>query len=84
MTDSVTGENSDLFIQGQKIHVQTEDWGTREKVLVSRIFRNGSVLKTFKLPYEKIPSSDKRVQRETALNRLHQYSIDWAQKESEI
>ena len=84
MADSVNGENSDLFIQGHKIHVQTEDWGLGEKVLVSRIFRNGSVLKTFKLGYEKIPSSELRSQREKALAKLHQHSIDWARKDSEI
>lgn len=85
MQDSIAGENSDLFIQGHKIHVQTEDWGMREQVLVSRVFKNGSVLKTFKLAYEKIPSnatSDLRVQRQSALRKLHQHSIDWAQKET--
>lgn len=82
MHDSIAGENSDLFIQGQKIHVQTEDWGTRGQVLVSRVFKNGSVLKTFKLAYEKIPSSDLRTQRQMALTKLHQHSIDWAQKET--
>lgn len=81
MYDSIAGENSDLFIQGQKIHVQTEDWGTKEQVLVSRVFKNGSVLKTFKLAYEKIPSSDKKTQREMALKKLHQHTIEWAQKE---
>lgn len=85
MQDVIAGENSDLFIQGHKIHVQTEDWGLREQVLVSRVFKNGSVLKTFKLAYEKIPSnatSDLRVQRQMALRKLHQHSIDWAQKET--
>ena len=85
MQDVIAGENSDLFIQGHKIHVQTEDWGMLEQVLVSRVFKNGSVLKTFKLAYEKIPSnatSDLRVQRQMALRKLHQHSIDWAQKET--
>lgn len=85
MQDCIAGENSDLFIQGHKIHVQTEDWGMREQVLVSRVFKNGSVLKTFKLAYEKIPSnatSDLRVQRQSALRKLHQHSIDWAHKET--
>lgn len=84
MIDSVAGENSDLFIQGHKIHIQTEDWGTREQLLVSRVFKNGSVLKTFKLSYEKIPSSEKRNQREVALNKLHQHAIGWAQNEAKI
>ena len=91
MQDSIAGENSDLFIQGHKIHVQTEDWGIREQVLVSRVFKNGSVLKTFRLAYEKIPSAagsatsattDLRSLRQMALRKLHQHSIDWAQKET--
>ena len=79
MTDSVAGENSDLFIQGQKIHIQTEDWGLMQKVMVSRVFQNGSVLKTFKLPYEKIPQAELQSQRKMALAKLHQHTLTWIQ-----
>ena len=79
MTTSIAGENSDLFIQGHKIHIQTEDWGLTEQVLVSRIFRHGSVLKTFKLSYEKIPQAEKKSQRQLAIKKLHQHAMDWAQ-----
>ncbi len=81
MQTAIAGENSDLFIQGQKIHVQTEDWGLAEKVLVSRVFSNGSVLKTFKLPYEKIPQAEMQSQRQMAVGKLHQHAIDWAQQQ---
>ncbi len=81
MSMSIAGENSDLFIQGQKIHVQTEDWGLPEKTLVSRVFSNGSVLKTFKLPYEKIPQAENESQRKLAVSKLHQHAIDWAQQQ---
>ena len=81
MQTSIAGENSDLFIQGQKIHVQTEDWGLGEKVLVARVFSNGSVLKTFKLPYEKIPQAEMDSQRKMAVSKLHQHAIDWAQQQ---
>lgn len=81
MTTTIAGENSDLFIQGRKIHIQTEDWGLVEKILVSRIFSNGSVLKTFKLPYEKIPHVEKQSQRQAAVNKLHQHAIAWAQQQ---
>ncbi len=81
MNNSIAGENSDLFIQGQKVHIQTEDWGFVEKVLVSRVFSNGSVLKTFKLPYEKIPQPEKETQRQMAVSKLHQHAIDWAQQQ---
>ena len=75
---SVQGENSDLFINGIKIHVQTEDWGPEKKILISRVFKNGSVHKTFKLAYEKIDKFEIDSQRKKALNKLHQTVIDWS------
>lgn len=75
---SVQGENSDLFINGCKIHVQTEDWGPEKKILISRVFKNGSVHKTFKLAYEKIDKYELDVQRKKALDKLHQTVIDWS------
>ena len=77
----VKGENSDLFINGNNIHVQTEDWGPEKAVLISRVFKNGSVHKTFKLPYEKIEKVDLESQRKKAVDRLHQTVIDWSYKE---
>lgn len=73
---SVAGENTDLVINGEKIHVQTEDWGENGHVLVSRIFKNGSVLKTFKFPYEKIKQPEVEEKRRQALQQLHQYVIE--------
>lgn len=81
MTGMIAGENADLFIQGQKIHIQTEDWGTAQQVMVSRVFQNGSVMKTFKLPYEKIPQAELPSQRKMALAKLHQHTLNWVQKE---
>lgn len=77
----VKGENSDLFIKGNNIHVQTEDWGPEKAVLVSRVFKNGSVHKTFKLPYDKINQAELESQRKKAVDRLHQTVIDWSYKE---
>lgn len=77
----VKGENSDLFINGHNIHVQTEDWGPEKKVMVSRVFKNGSVHKTFKLLYEKIQNSELESQRKKAVINLHQTVIDWSRKE---
>ena len=78
MHESVVGRNSDLFIQGQKIHVQTEDWGTEQKVLMCRVFKNVSVFKTFKLAYEKIDKCELETHRKRALDKLHQTVIDWS------
>lgn len=77
----VKGENSDLYINGHKIHVQTEDWGPDKRVLVSRVFKNGSVHKTFKLHYEKIANVELDTQRKKAVDKLHQTVIDWSRKE---
>lgn len=79
--NSVQGENSDLFINGQKFHIQTEDWGPEKKILISRVFKNGSVHKTFKLPYDKIEKVELPLQRKKALNQLHQTVIDWTYQE---
>ena len=78
---SVAGENSDLFIMGLKIHIQTEDWGAKDQSLVSRIFKSGAVVKTFKLPYEKIPNSMRSESRREALLQFHQWVIENAAKE---
>ncbi len=78
---SVIGENSDLFIKGSKLHIQTEDWGAKDQSLVSRIFKNGAVIKTYRLPYEKIPTVEKPESRRKALLQFHQWVIDSANKE---
>jgi hypothetical protein len=78
---TVKGENSDLFIKGHKIHIQTEDWGPEQAVLVSRVFKDGSVHKTFKLAYEKIPQVESDTTRIAAVKKLHQTVIDWSRKE---
>ena len=48
------GFNSDVNFQGQKYHIQTEDWGFQNPFLVSRIFRQGAVLRTIKTSYVEI------------------------------
>ncbi|MBC7740636.1 MAG: hypothetical protein H7061_00465 [Bdellovibrionaceae bacterium] len=78
MTSMVPGENSDLYINGSQVHVQTEDWGLEQKVLMSRVFKNGSVFKTFKLGYEKIAMVESEKIRRDALVRFHQTIIDWS------
>ncbi len=78
MNSVVPGENSDLFINGSQIHVQTEDWGNEQKVLMSRVFKNGSVFKTFRLAYEKIDKVEQENNRRLALVKFHQTIIDWS------
>jgi hypothetical protein len=42
------GHNSDINVRGKSYHVQTEDWGSENPFIVSRIFCDGAVLKTIK------------------------------------
>lgn len=77
----VSGENSDLFINGHKVHVQTEDWGLEKQYLMSRVFKNGSVFKTFRLTYDKIEKVELDLNRRSALVQFHQTIIDWSYQE---
>jgi hypothetical protein len=73
------GFNSDITVRGQKYHVQTEDWGLQNPFLVSRIFINGAVLKTIKIPHEQVfrsGSSQKEEAIKHALHRQHSSIID--------
>lgn len=48
------GYNSDISVHGVSYHIQTEDWGVENPYLVSRIFRNGAVLKSVKTAYSEV------------------------------
>lgn len=78
---AVPGQNTDLYINGSSVHVQTEDWGPEKRVLVSRVFRKGGVHKTFRLGYDKIEKSESESHRKKALDRLHQTVVDWSYRE---
>lgn len=49
------GFNSDVSYKGSNYHVQTEDWGNKNPFIVSRVFKDGAVVVTFKKPYTEIP-----------------------------
>lgn len=48
------GFNSDVEYSGSNYHVQTEDWGLANPFLVSKVFNNGAVKKSLKIPYQKV------------------------------
>ena len=73
---SVAGENTDLILKGEKVHVQTEDWADNGYTLVSRVFKHGSVIKTFKLPYDKINQVEIDEHRQKTLQKFHQFVIE--------
>ncbi|HPI40931.1 MAG TPA: hypothetical protein PLJ21_09005, partial [Pseudobdellovibrionaceae bacterium] len=51
------GFNSDIFVRGEKYHIQTEDWGNGNPFIVTRVYRSGAVIKTTKTPYQEIFSN---------------------------
>lgn len=77
----IKGENTDLFINGYSVHIQTEDWGSEQRVFVSRVFKNGSVLKTFKLSYSQMSVNESIAAKQDVLRRFHQKIIDWSYQE---
>lgn len=48
------GYNSDIQVKGQEFHVQTEDWGQANPFVVTRVFKHGAVVQTFKTAYSQI------------------------------
>ncbi len=48
------GFNSDVQFLGVRYHVQTEDWGMSNPYLVSRVFKDGAVLKSVKTSYSEV------------------------------
>lgn len=73
------GYNSDLTVRGRTYHVQTEDWGYDNPYLVSRIFKNGAVVKTVKIPYEealKMSSINIQEALRLALQKQHSDILD--------
>ena len=48
------GFNSDVVFKGMNFHVQSEDWGSENPFLVSRVYQNGAVVKSVKTPYSEV------------------------------
>ena len=73
------GLNSDIDVKGRTYHVQTEDWGSANPYLVSRVFAGGAVLKTVKTPYEealKYESNRNIEALKMALRKQHNRVVD--------
>lgn len=71
--------NSDVLFEGKSYHIQTEDWGEEKALIVSRIFVDGAVIRSFKVPYQEAVSTGQtkdKVPVKTAMNEQHQKIID--------
>jgi hypothetical protein len=73
------GFNSDISFLGSEYHVQTEDWGTGNPFLVSRVFHNGAVVKSIKTSYTEVlprgPATESKSIR-LAMKIQHQQILD--------
>lgn len=73
------GFNSDVAYLGSQYHVQTEDWGMNNPFLVSRVFRNGAVVKSIKTAYTEVlpagPATESKAIR-LAMKIQHQQILD--------
>ena len=73
------GFNSDIQVSGVRYHVQTEDWGLENPFLVSRVFKDGAVLKSVKTSYSEVlpkgPRSGAQAIR-LAMRVQHQQILD--------
>lgn len=73
------GYNSDVRWAGGEYHVQTEDWGYENPFLVSRVFRNGAVVKSIKTAYGDVlprgPATQAKAIR-LAMKIQHQQILD--------
>lgn len=73
------GFNSDVAFLGSQYHVQTEDWGYNNPYLVSRVFKNGAVVKSVKTAYAEIlpngPAAESKAIR-LAMKIQHQQILD--------
>ncbi len=73
------GFNSDISLQGKSFHVQTEDWGFANPYFVSRVFSDGAVIKSIKVPYQDILPNGIRSSTQAirlALNLQHKKILD--------
>ncbi|MGE0632787.1 MAG: hypothetical protein AB7O96_10280 [Pseudobdellovibrionaceae bacterium] len=71
--------NSDISVQGIGFHVQTEDWGHANPFIVSRVFKNGAVVKSIKTSYMEALKSGPRSDREAiqlAIHHQHSQILD--------
>jgi hypothetical protein len=73
------GFNTDFNVGSSHVHVQTEDWGSKNPFIVTKVFKNGAVVQTLKTPYEKVlpfgPISDEQAIR-LAMQEQHQKILD--------
>jgi hypothetical protein len=73
------GFNTDISLAGTRYHIQTEDWGHANPFLVTRIFRDGAVVKSIKTPYREIVERSRNFDQQAirqAMREQHERILD--------
>jgi hypothetical protein len=71
--------NSDIIFRGLNYHVQTEDWGDSNSIVVTRVYQAGTVVLSIKTTYEQIEASSHAVGRQAVrlgMREQHQKVLD--------
>lgn len=70
--------NSDICLGSDAYHIQTEDWGLASPFIVSRVYKNGAVVKSIKTPYTELISAPMwdRTAVEQAVEVQHNQILD--------
>ena len=72
------GLNSDIKVGDRDFHIQTEDWGWDNPFIVTKIFSQGAVLKSVKIPYQQVLQSPFPSEQSirTAIEQQHKEILD--------
>ena len=76
------GHNTDIRVQGEGYHVQTEDWGSENPYIVTRVYKNGAVIRSIKRCYKKalaLSPSSLHEAIDIALTEQHKKILDLLQ-----
>lgn len=73
------GLNSDIQVNGNTYHVQTEDWGPSHRLVVSHVFRSGAIVKSVRTSYDSLFSGGLKSDPQTirlAIKEQHHQILD--------
>ncbi len=73
------GFNTDISVEGAQYHIQTEDWGDANPFLVTRVFKEGAVVKSFKTSYREVYAKSPKADRQAirlAMRDQHERILD--------
>lgn len=76
----MTSLNTDIWVEGRQIHVQTEDWGPVHRWIVTQVFEKGALIKTFRLDYDTLTRLGAGMDPQQWVRWQHHLILDQIQK----